>query len=145
MEVVLCDSLIRSGLNSARQRLRVIRPDGEGASCLCLGRLSDSRSLDQLPTFYLFYFQCHRPPPRVPLMLVSLPLGHLHLCHHFLHLLIYVLSSPSPSSSCCNSGNSGHNPPVGYSVTPSIVSSNFTCNIIAFLFLCLVFIFIDHL
>lgn len=41
MEVFLCESLVRSSLNSDLQPLWVVRLDKEGASCLCLGRLSD--------------------------------------------------------------------------------------------------------
>ena len=64
----------------------------------------DIISLDQLPTFYLFYFESHRISLRGLLMkvlLASLSLGYLRDFHHFLSLFIYLLSLPSLSSSSC--------------------------------------------
>lgn len=112
MEVFLCESLVRSSLNSDLQPLWVVRLDKEGASCLCLGRLSDPKVWIGFQHFIFFTLNVTEHPDNSfnVVFAASLPLGHLHLCHHFLHLLIDVLSSPSPSSSSCNSGNSGHDP-----------------------------------
>lgn len=65
----------------------------EWASFLCLSKFSYSfPSLDQVPTFYLFFFQCYKISLRVTLMWTifpaSLALGHDH------PFLIYALLIP---------------------------------------------------
>ena len=64
-------------------------------------------SMDQLPTFSLLYFQCHKIPPRIPLMGIFLPvslLGHLFVTITF---PINVAKVTFAKFLCCMAGISG--------------------------------------